>query len=201
MYVLETPRLILRPPSHSDEFLLHGLRSDPLVVNAVGQGVYPTIEQSKAELLRLINHWRHNRFGLWMVFIKNEDHTRKFAGICGLMCSGQNFPEDPGIVELEYYIHLESTGKGIARESGNAAVQFAFRYLGLEKVAAFIRTTNDRALRAAPKVGLLYVGDRIYNNITMRYWEVSPLTAVNVDNLIVSSCADPGVSTVSCTPK
>ncbi|RWJ58248.1 MAG: N-acetyltransferase [Mesorhizobium sp.] len=187
MHMLETPRLILRPPSRSDELLLHGLRTDPLVVNAVGEGVYPTIEQSKAELLRLINHWQLNGFGLWMVFIKNDDQTKKFAGTCGLMCSGQNLPDDPNNVELEYYIHRHASGNGIAGEGGRAALQFAFEYLALEKVTAFIRTTNERALRAAPKVGLFYIGDRFYNKIKMRYFEVSPLTAVKVDNLFVSN--------------
>ncbi|MER9064834.1 GNAT family protein [Mesorhizobium sp. M0698] len=183
MHILETQRLILRPPSHNDELLLHGLRSDPLVVNAVGEGVYPTIEQSKAELLRLIDHWQHNHFGLWMVFIKSEDRNRKFAGSCGLMRSGPNMPENPKNVELEYYLNLEASGKGIAGEGGRAAIKFAFDYLGLDKVTAFIRTTNERALRAAPKVGLIYVCDRIYNNIIMRYFEVSPKTAINEDSL------------------
>ncbi|MER9254426.1 GNAT family N-acetyltransferase [Mesorhizobium sp. M0598] len=191
MHTLETPRLILRPPSHSDELLLHGLYSDPLVVNAVRDGVYPTIEQSKVALLRLINHWQHNRFGLWMVFIKIEGQSRKFAGCCGLMCSGPNLPENPNNVELEYYLHLEASGKGMAPEAGRAAIQFAFEYLGLEKVTAFIRTTNKRALRAAPKVGLFYIGDRIYNKMTMRYLEVSPLTAVEVNNLIVAPYTNP----------
>ncbi|WP_354425861.1 GNAT family N-acetyltransferase [Mesorhizobium abyssinicae] len=95
MYILETPRLILRPPSHSDELLLHELRSDPFVVNTLWNGVYPTIEQSKAVLLQFINHWQQNRFGKWMVFVKHEGHARTFAGYCGLMYSGPYLPEDP----------------------------------------------------------------------------------------------------------
>lgn len=191
MHILETPRLILRPPSHNDELLLHGLRSDPLVVNAVGEGVYPTIEQSKAELLRLIDHWQRHRFGLWLVFIKSEDQTRKFAGSCGLMRSGPNLPDNPNNVELEYYLHLDAAGNGIAIEGGRAAIKFAFEYLGLDKVTAFIRTTNERSLHAAPKVGLFYIDDRIYNNIMMRYFEVSPTTAINIDSILVSAHTNP----------
>ncbi|MER9664664.1 GNAT family protein [Mesorhizobium sp. M0159] len=193
MHILETPRLFLRPPSHSDELLLHGLYSDPFVVNAVGDGVYPTIEQSKATLLRVINHWRHNRFGLWMVFVKTEAQPRKFAGLCGLMRCGPNLPEDPNTVELIYYLHLAASGKAIGPEAGSAAVQFAFEYLALEKVTAFIRPGNKRSLRAAPKVGFFHIGDKMYNNMIMRCFEIYPMAAVKSDHLLVSSYADPEV--------
>ncbi|MES0039669.1 GNAT family N-acetyltransferase [Mesorhizobium sp. M0046] len=185
MHILETPRLILRPPSHSDELLLRGLYSDPFVVNAVLDGVYPTIEQSKAVLLRFINHWQHNRFGLWMVFVKAEGQAKKFAGFCGLAYSGPNLPEDPNNVELAYCLHLAASGKGIAVEAGRAAVQFAFEHLNLKKVTAFIYQTNTRSLRAATKVGFCYIRGRIYDNKAMMYFEVSPEAAVTIKNLRV----------------
>ncbi|MGX9576405.1 GNAT family N-acetyltransferase [Mesorhizobium sp. f-mel] len=187
MHILETPRLILRPPSHSDELLLHGLHSDPFVVNAVGDGVYPTLEQSKAALLQFINHWQHNGFGLWMVFVKDEAHARKFAGYCGLMCSGLNLPEDPNNVEHVTCLHLAYSGSGIGTEASRATVRFAFEHLKLEKVTGFIRPTNTRSLRKARKVGFCYVGDRTYNNMSMRYFEVCPTTAVQPEKLVVST--------------
>lgn len=85
MYTLETSHLILRCPSHCDEILLHGLHSDPFVVNAIRDGVSPTIEQTKAELLQFINHWQHHRFGYWIIDIKDEGKAKKFAGYCGLV--------------------------------------------------------------------------------------------------------------------
>lgn len=193
MHMLETPRLILRPPSHSDELLLHGLHSDPFVVNAVRDGVYPTIEQSKAALLRFINHWQQNRFGLWMLFVKDEGQARKFAGYCGLMCSGPYLPEDPNNVEIVTCLHLAASGKGIAVEAGRAAVQFAFEHLKLEKVTAFIHPKNTRSLRKNLKVGFFYVGDRIYDNMTMMYFEISPATAIKTTNLLVLDYANPEV--------
>ncbi|MER9883582.1 GNAT family protein [Mesorhizobium sp. M0118] len=186
MHVLETPRLILRPPSHNDELLLHGLYSDPFVVNAVGEGIYPTEQQSKDRLLSLLKHWRCNRFGLWMVFVKIEGETIKFAGLCGLECCGTNVPEDPNLVEFTYYLHLAAAGQGIGPEAGRAVIQYAFEYLALEKVAAFIRPMNKRSLRAAPKVGFFYVGNRIYNNTEMQYLEVSKIADIKSDGLIVS---------------
>ncbi|MER8659219.1 GNAT family protein [Mesorhizobium sp. M0847] len=195
MHVLETPRLILRPPSHSDELLLHGVYSDPFVVNAVGNGVYPTIQQSKARLLSSINHWRRNRFGLWMAFVKLKE-TIKFAGLCGLECCGTNVPDDPNLVEFIYYLHLAAAGQGIGPEAGRAVVQFAFEYLALEKVTAFIRPMNKRSLRAAPKVGFFYLGNRIYNNMEMRYFEVCPATAIKSNGLIVSPYTEPKLSQI-----
>lgn len=191
MHILETPRLILRPPSYCDELLLHGLHSDPFVVNAVGDGVYPTIEQSKAVLLQYINHWQHNRFGKWMVFVKDEGQAREFAGYCGLMRSGSYLPEDPNNVEIATVLHLAASGKGIAVEAGRAAVQFAFEHLKLEKVTGFIRPTNTRSLLKNQKIGFFYICDRIYNNVTTMYFEVTPVTSVRPDKLLIFDCKYP----------
>lgn len=183
MHILETPHLFLRPPSHSDELLLHGLRSDPFVVNARG-GLAPTIEQSKAALFEFINHWQNNRFGLWMLFVKDPDQGNKFAGYCGLARSGLYLPEDPNNVEIVTCLNLAASGKGIAVEAGRAVVQFAFEYLKLEKVTSFVRPTNIRSLRKNIKIGFFYVRDRIHDNNTMRYLEVYPETAVKADQLL-----------------
>ncbi|MER9026753.1 GNAT family N-acetyltransferase [Mesorhizobium sp. M0815] len=192
MYILETPRLILRPPSHSDELLLHGLHSDPFVVNAIRDGVYPTIEQSKAELLQFINHWQRHRFGLWMVYVKDEGQARKFSGYCGLMCSDPYRPENPNNVVIVTCLHLAASGKGIAVEAGRAVVQFAFEYLKLEKVTGFIRQNNTRSLIKNMKIGFVYVGETIYENSTRRRFEITPITAVKADNLLVFDYRHPG---------
>ncbi|MES0169880.1 GNAT family N-acetyltransferase [Mesorhizobium sp. M0027] len=198
MQILETPRLILRPPSHSDELLLHGLHSDPFVVNAIRDGVYPTIEQSKAALLQFINHWQHNRFGVWMVFVKDEGQATKFAGYCGLICGGTYLPEDPNYipedpnnVEIVTCLHLASSGKGIAVEAGRAVVQFAFENLKLGKVNSFVRQNNTRSLLKNLKIGFFYVNDVIFENSMRRRLEVSPITAVKADNLLVYEYTDP----------
>lgn len=189
MHILETQRLILRPPSHRDEPLLHGLYRDPFVVNAVRDGVYPTIEQSKELLEYFINHWTNNHFGVWMLFVK-ENGDSKFAGFSGLMYSDPNLTEDPKNVELGTCLHLAASGKGIGVEAGRAAVQFAFKQLKIDKVTAFIRPRNTRSLRKNLKIGFAYVGDKILDNKTMMYCEVTPETVVNCENLTVFYRAD-----------
>ncbi|MER8548877.1 GNAT family N-acetyltransferase [Mesorhizobium sp. M1169] len=191
MYILETPRLILRPPSHSDELLLHGLLRDPFVVNAVGEGVYPTLEQSKAKLLKFIKHWQDNRFGFWMVFVKDESQARRFAGYCGLWRAGTYLPEDPNTVAIGTALHRAASGEGIGTEAGKAALRFAFENLKLDKVAGCVRPTNTRSLRKNWKLGFCYVKDIIYNNKTMKYFEASPVTAVLSEDLRVSAYTDP----------
>ncbi|RWK44898.1 MAG: N-acetyltransferase [Mesorhizobium sp.] len=190
MHILETPRLILRPPSHSDELLLHGIHSDPFVVNAIRDGAYPTIEQSKAALLQFINHWQHHRFGLWMTFVKDENQARKFAGYCGLMCSGTYLPEDylpgdPNNVEIITCLHLASSGMGVAVEAGRAVIQFGFEYLKLEKITGFIRQNNTRSIIKNKKIGFVYVGNVTYKGNMMMRFEVLPVAAIRPDSLLV----------------
>lgn len=197
MHMLETPRLILRPPSQSDELLLHGIHSDPFVVNAIRDGVYPTIEQSKAALFQFINHWQHHRFGLWMLFVKDECHARKFAGYCGLMCSGTYLPEDPHYlpgdpnnVEIVTCLHFSASGRGFGVEAGRAVVQFAFDYLKLEKVTGFIRPENTRSLTHSRKIGFVHVNDVAYKGCVRKRFEVSPVTAVKPSRLLVFDLED-----------
>ncbi|RWA58103.1 MAG: GNAT family N-acetyltransferase [Mesorhizobium sp.] len=188
MQILETPRLILRPPTHTDELLLHGLHSDPFVVNAIRDGVYPTIEQSRATLLQFINHWEHHRYGLWMVFVKDEGQAKEFAGYCGLMCGDRYLPEDPNNALIGTCLHLAASGKGIAVEAGRAVVQFGFEFLKFEKVTAFIRPKNTRSLVKNMKIGFVYVGDAVYGNTIRIRLQVSPTTAVKPDRLLVFDC-------------
>ncbi|TCN19791.1 GNAT family N-acetyltransferase [Sinorhizobium americanum] len=194
MQILETSRLILRPPSHSDEILLHGLYSDPFVVNAIRDGVYPTIEQSKTALLQFINHWQRNGFGLWMVFVKGEGQARTFAGYCGLLCSGTHLAEDRNEVEMETCLHLAASGKGVAVEAGRAVVHFAFVHLKLERVTGFVRPKNTRSLVKNLKIGFFYVGDISYKNSSRRRLQVTPMTAVKSENLRVFDYEDPETS-------
>ncbi|MER9390249.1 GNAT family N-acetyltransferase [Mesorhizobium sp. M0435] len=188
MHILETPRLVLRPPKHSDELLVHGLHSDPFVVNAIRDGVYPTIEQSRAALLQFINHWQHHRFGLWMVFVKDEGQAREFAGYCGLMCGDRYLPEDPNNALIVTCLHLAASGKGIAVEAGRAVVQFAFEFLKFEKVTGFVRPKNTRSLIKNMKIGFFYIGDTVDEKFTRIRLEISPTTAVKSDNLLVFDC-------------
>ncbi|MEI9414026.1 GNAT family N-acetyltransferase [Mesorhizobium sp. Cs1321R2N1] len=191
MYILETPRLILRPPSHRDELLLHGLLSDPFVIEAVGDGVYPTLEQSKAKLLEFIKHWQDNRFGLWMVFVKDKSEARRFAGYCGLKRFGTDMPAGQNNVQIETVLHLGASGEGIGTEAGKAALRFAFENLKLEKVAGFIRPTNTRSLRKNRKLGFYHVRDIIYNsNMPRKYFEVTAVTAILAGELRVLPYTD-----------
>ncbi|MER8899604.1 GNAT family N-acetyltransferase [Mesorhizobium sp. M0676] len=187
MHILETPRLLLRPTSPSDELLLHGLHSDPFVVNAIRDGVVPTIDHSKAALHDLIDHWQKYGFGLSMVFVKDEDQTRTFAGYSGLMCRDPFLLEDPNSAELVTCLHLAASGKGIAVEAGRAVVQFAFDHLKLDKVVAFIRPNNKRSILKNMKIGFFYVKDITYGESTRRQFEVSRATAIRADKLIVSN--------------
>lgn len=184
MHILETSRLILKPPSHSDEVLIHGLHTDPFVVNAIGDGAYPTIEQSRAALIQFINHWQLNRFGLWMVFVKDKGQAREFAGYCGLICTGPNLSQVSNGVEIVTCLHLTASGKGVAAEAGRAVVQFAFERLKVKKVTGWIRPANTRSIRKNMKIGFSHVGDRML-------MEITPETAVRIDDLLVLDCEEP----------
>jgi RimJ/RimL family protein N-acetyltransferase len=64
MCVLETERLLLRPMCADDLDDLFALRSDPQVLQFVGQGKPWTREETAEKLRRLARQWEEHGFGM-----------------------------------------------------------------------------------------------------------------------------------------
>ncbi|MFW8694679.1 MULTISPECIES: hypothetical protein [Mesorhizobium] len=73
-------------------------------------------------------------------------------------------------------------------------MQFAFDYLEINKVTAFVRPGNTRSLIKNLKIGFHYVDDIVFEKGTRRRLEVSPKTAVRSDSLRVFDCRETGIT-------
>ena len=120
--VIETERLILRPPQHSDFDDIFAMWSDIKVVRHVTGNAF-TKEEAWARLLRSVGHWTLMGFGYWVV---SEKHSGKFLGEVGF---GQYkrgidpaFDEAP---EIGWMLTVSSQGQGYATEAVRAALQWA----------------------------------------------------------------------------
>jgi RimJ/RimL family protein N-acetyltransferase len=62
--------------------------------------------------------------------------------------------------EVGYWIGVSYWGQGYATEAARAAVDFAFRHFGVNRVFAFHFTTNPASGRVLQKIGMRREGTR-----------------------------------------
>ncbi|UCI31994.1 GNAT family N-acetyltransferase [Mesorhizobium sp. B4-1-4] len=170
MLALETPRLFIRPLAMSDLEDVHRLHTDPLVVRALFSGEPPSREDTQEKMERYVRDWRQNGFGFFGVLLKGSSQDRsEFAGRAGLRCF-----ENTADVEYGLCLFGHVAGRGVGPELGGAILRYAFEDLHLERVVALIRPENERAIRAAEKIGFAHVEDRQYGNRMKGFYEVRP---------------------------
>jgi RimJ/RimL family protein N-acetyltransferase len=142
--VLETARLILRPPQDTDLKALARLYAMPEVGHSLKLGVLTP--QATAELLSDYLHmWFEHGFGTRMILDKTD---MGFMGEVGLRLHDRT-----GEPAMRYALHPDFWGQGFAGEGVAATVDDAFGCIGLERVDAFSRDSNKGSLRILEKAG------------------------------------------------
>ena len=110
--MLETERLVIRPPTILDAQNLYELNLDPLVMRYTRDNKFHTIsaarEYIEQTMIPQFDRFRMNRF-----FVFQKDGT--FIGWCGL----KYFPETDE-VDLGYRFRQEFWGQGFATESSHS---------------------------------------------------------------------------------
>jgi RimJ/RimL family protein N-acetyltransferase len=165
--LIETERLIMRPPELSDFQALYDMWSDIEVVRHVA-GSPLSREDVWARLLRSMGHWSALGFGHWIVrdkcngeFIGEVGFVRFMRGI------GEDFDSAP---ETGWMLAKRAQRLGYATESLEAALQWAdMRWPGSETVC-IISPDNSASMKLAGKFS--YQPDR---NVTYKNKEVTVL--------------------------
>ncbi len=157
--VLETSRLILRPPQHSDFHDIHAMWSDIDVVRHV-TGVPFTKEEAWARLLRSAGHWSLMGFGYWVV---SEKHSGAFLGEVGF---GQykrgidsSFDANP---EAGWMLTAAAQGKGYGTEAVQAALQWSDARWPQGETVCIISPANEASLALAAKCAFKEVRSDTY---------------------------------------
>ena len=102
------------------------------------------IEKHKAYIAHVYNLYR---FGLWGVFLKDEE---RLIGRCGLQCVDLGKTTE---VELAYLIDASYTKQGFGYEVTNAILQYARDSLSLTTIIARIHKDNLPSIALARKLG------------------------------------------------
>lgn len=148
--MLETDRLLLRPPRPDDLDALHALRSDPVVVRFVG-GRTLDREEAWQRLLRIAGHWSLFGHGLFMV---QEKAGGAVIGEVGLFYGrrglGPDFDDAP---EIGWILAAEAQGAGYATEAALAAQSWFAATHGERRCVCMIDPAHGASFRVAAKLG------------------------------------------------
>lgn len=162
--VLETARVRLRQFEASDVEAFARICADPETMRYIGDGhVFDLVETWRAVAL-LLGHWELRGYGTWAV---EERATGALVGRIGL-----HNPEGwPGL-EVGWLLDRSRWGRGYATEGAAAAVDYAWRELGADRLISLIQPANARSIRVAERLGERHDGDVVFNGQLARVYAV-----------------------------
>ena len=146
--MIETERLILRPPEDRDRVALAAMNGDPRVGDWLGSTL--TSEQNDAMIDRVLAHIAEHGFGFWAVERKADG---VIAGMAGLLAMSADMPPGPA-VEVGWRLSPATWGQGYASEAARAAVEWAFAELKPPEVVAITAHSNLKSQAVMRRIGM-----------------------------------------------
>ena len=163
MLIAQTPRLILRHFQPDELDVLAPILADPEVMrfSSIGQ---MTRSQTKELLNSILSSYQQRNYGLYAVIYRKN---WQLIGFCGF--SSQLIDEQQE-VEIGYRLAQTYWGKGLATEAATAVRDYGISSLGFNRLISIIDPNNIRSIRVAQKVGMEYVKDSVYKEISVRIY-------------------------------
>jgi RimJ/RimL family protein N-acetyltransferase len=175
--VIETERLLLRPPQDGDADAVYRHLSDPEVMRWIGlNGEVGTHEDAVERVARWQRVWEVDGFGHFMAVRRDTSET---VGRVGLLVW------DPATwahgtrreigktaeIELGWTIERAAWGNGFATEAALAIREWAFEEIRPRRLISLIHPENVRSLRVAKKIGETYQHDIVmHHGATVGLW-------------------------------
>ena len=152
-YFLKSPRIGFRTWSMEDVPLALTLWGNLDVTRTFG-GPF-TKAQIHERLAREIANQLAYELQYWPVFLLDKN---EFAGCCGL----RPYKHGKQIFELGFHFCPQYWGKGLATESAQTVIAYAFGPLGLKGLFAGHHPENAASAKVLAKLGFRYTHDELY---------------------------------------
>jgi RimJ/RimL family protein N-acetyltransferase len=149
---LRSSRLRLRPWRLEDRAAFAALNAEPEMARYLSPF---TAEKSDAMLVRIVAHFAQHGWGYWVL---EERRSGDLIGLCGLMHVPFEAFFTPA-VEISWRLSSKWQGQGLAKEAAQAALNFAFESLKLERVVAFTVTGNAASWGLMKRLGMRKIGE------------------------------------------
>jgi RimJ/RimL family protein N-acetyltransferase len=158
----EAERVVVRPWHPVDADRLLDIHSRTEVMKWLDQ----TPMRNREDALERIEEWNmraaaHPGLGTWAVL---ERHSFVPAGTVFM----QALPDGAGEVEIGWYLHPDSWGRGLASHAATALLGHGFA-IGLDEIWALPAPDNDRSIAVCRRIGMRLLG------VTDRWWHAPHL--------------------------
>ncbi|MCB9461544.1 MAG: GNAT family N-acetyltransferase [Anaerolineaceae bacterium] len=151
--VLETDRLLLRPPTIGDALRITSLAGDWDVAKTTLNMPHP-YEVSMAEdfIQHIADSWDTGEDYTFALYLKTS------GDLIGMMGTHPNLRHSRA--EIGYWVGKEYWGQGYATEAARRMVRFVFEDLGLNRIEASYFVGNPASRRVMEKAGMTFEGIR-----------------------------------------
>lgn len=147
--VLETKRLMMRPPHREDVEDLALIANDRDIAEMTSRMPHP---YSQDDAIAFIDGFENGQYEGCIYAITNSE-TGRLMGM-GAVENRSRF----GGLEIGYWLGKPYWGKGFATEAASALVDLAFRVTETDKVLAACRTNNPASRKVLQKQGFQLLG-------------------------------------------
>ncbi len=163
---IETERLRLRMFLPEDAEPVYRIWNNPEVVKYIDPNWKPSLDDARAAMTRLVQHWREKGFGQWAVILKDED---RLIGYVGFKLLEQKGPE----IELLYGLDMPYWNKGLTTEAAHAALRYIYDHTNLDRIVAVANPENTGSWRVMEKLGMKYEGMAHHYNVDLVFYAIS----------------------------
>jgi len=177
MFLLETPRLVLRPWTPADRPAFTALTYDPEVMHYVHGGRPYSEEEVDEWFSRQGRQLAEHDLCMGAMI---EKATGRLVGIAGTQPLGTT-----GDLEIGWWLARDVWGRGYATEAGGAAMRYVLETLGRRRVVAVIDPGNEPSKRVVARLGMQYearytgvqLGHRKPEIVVDLFYRDNPVTA------------------------
>lgn len=165
----ETERCILREILPEDLEGMYDLDSDPEVHTYLGN----TPLTDKAQAADMIDFIRQqyidNGIGRWAVVDKR---TNEFMGWTGLKYIKDEINHHINFYDIGYRFRKKYWGKGIATETAQASLKYAFNTLDINEVYALADVNNAGSNKVLKKIGLRFIEEFDFEGTPHNWYKI-----------------------------
>jgi RimJ/RimL family protein N-acetyltransferase len=148
MTELVTERLLLRQWRDDDLDALAAIDADPEVMRWIGDGSVRDRAQTQDAIARFQREWAEQGWGRFAI---EEDGV--LVGWVSLAVP-TFLPEVLPAVEIGWRLARSAWGRGLATESAQATLAYAFDEVGLDRVVSICHVQNTASERVMTKLGM-----------------------------------------------
>lgn len=174
MFLINTPRLAIRPLEPADFHDVYSLLSDPKVMQFIGNGK-KTEDEARILFNKLIHH--QETFGFSSGKITEID-SGKFVGCGGLFHLALDHANPD--IEVSYFLRTAFWCKGYAKEIAKNCLDWGFKNLDLKKIVGVTHPNNISSQHVLQKVGMIPKGESIYLNQPVYFFERKAPEAIEI---------------------